>query len=192
MALKLIATYSKRLGLPGYSSHQFSVCVETEITSIDEVAGQSARLYATLQTSVDEQIQLTGFVPDAAYGMDKRPQPPSHQGSQESHTNGSDHEQLAHSTDTQTTAYALLYRESTGHKETGIELHSLVKTKSPKLVVTHVPPADEGRISRLFRLIESHVSGVQRGDFVPSPGLGCSTCEFFNECRAWTGKRGAA
>ena len=38
MALKLIATYSKRLGLPGYSSHQFSVCVETEISNIDDVA----------------------------------------------------------------------------------------------------------------------------------------------------------
>ena len=70
MALKLIANYSKRLGLPGYSSHQFSVCVETEISSIDDVAGESARLYATLQQSVDEEIQHTGFVPDHGYGMD--------------------------------------------------------------------------------------------------------------------------
>lgn len=30
MAIKLIANFSKRLGLPGYSSHQFSVSVETE------------------------------------------------------------------------------------------------------------------------------------------------------------------
>lgn len=30
MAIKLIANYSKRLGLPGYSSHQFSVSVETD------------------------------------------------------------------------------------------------------------------------------------------------------------------
>jgi hypothetical protein len=30
-AVKLIANYSKRLGLPGYSSHQFSVSVETEL-----------------------------------------------------------------------------------------------------------------------------------------------------------------
>ncbi len=68
MALKLIANYSKRLGLPGYSSHQFSVSCETEITNVDDVAGESARLYATLQESVDEQIQQTGFVPDADYG----------------------------------------------------------------------------------------------------------------------------
>ena len=40
MALKLIANYSKRLGLPGYSSHQYSVCVETEISNISEVAAE--------------------------------------------------------------------------------------------------------------------------------------------------------
>jgi len=61
MALKLIANYSKRLGLPGYSSHQFSVCVETEISSIDDVAGESTRLYQSLQQSVDDEIQHTGF-----------------------------------------------------------------------------------------------------------------------------------
>lgn len=68
MALKLIANYSKRLGLPGYSSHQFSVCVETEISSIDDVAGESARLYQKLQQSVDDEIQHTGFVPESGYG----------------------------------------------------------------------------------------------------------------------------
>ena len=70
MALKLIANYSKRLGLPGYSSHQFSVSVETEISNINDVAGESSRLYQTLQQSVDEEIQHTGFVPDHGYGMD--------------------------------------------------------------------------------------------------------------------------
>lgn len=69
MALTLIATYSKRLGLPGYSSHQFSVCVETEIISIDEVGDESNRLYQTLQQSVDHEIQTTGFVPQDGYGI---------------------------------------------------------------------------------------------------------------------------
>ena len=68
MALKLIANYSKRLGLPGYSSHQFSVSCETEITNVSDVAAESARLYETLQQSVDEQIQTTGFVPGSDYG----------------------------------------------------------------------------------------------------------------------------
>ena len=72
MALKLIANYSKRLGLPGYSSHQFSVCVETEISNIDDVAGESSRLYQRLQKSVDEEIQHTGFVPDQSYGISEQ------------------------------------------------------------------------------------------------------------------------
>jgi len=68
MALKLIANYSKRLGLPGYSSHQFSVSVETEITNINDVSGEASRLYLTLQKSVDSEIQQTGFVPNDGYG----------------------------------------------------------------------------------------------------------------------------
>jgi len=82
MALKLIANYSKRLGLPGYSSHQFSVCIETEISNVDDVAEESNRLYQTLQQSVDEEIQNTGFVPDHGYGM-------SEQGARNGQSNGS-------------------------------------------------------------------------------------------------------
>jgi len=70
MAIKLIANYSKRLGLPGYSSHQFSVSVETELVTTDDVAGESERLYHLLQSHVDGQIAQTGFVPPADYGMD--------------------------------------------------------------------------------------------------------------------------
>jgi hypothetical protein len=69
MAVKLIANYSKRLGLPGYSSHQFSVSVETELVATGDVPGESKRLYELLQTNVDEQIQATGFVPPGDYGM---------------------------------------------------------------------------------------------------------------------------
>ena len=75
MAIKLIANYSKRLGLPGYSSHQFSVSVETELMTTDDVAEQSARIYQLLQTNVDEQILHTGFVPPTTYGMEDAPVP---------------------------------------------------------------------------------------------------------------------
>ena len=71
MAIKLIANYSKRLGLPGYSSHQFSVSVETELVATDDVAAESQRLYQLLQTNVDEQIIQTGFVPPPSYGMEE-------------------------------------------------------------------------------------------------------------------------
>lgn len=82
MALKLIANYSKRLGLPGYSSHQFAVTVETEISNISEVTAESTRLYQLLQQNVDEEIQRTGFVPDEGYGI-------SEQGARKGHRNGS-------------------------------------------------------------------------------------------------------
>ncbi|MGJ8724595.1 MAG: hypothetical protein ACSHYB_08565 [Roseibacillus sp.] len=71
MAIKLIANYSKRLGLPGYSSHQFSVSVETELVATDDLEAESERLYHLLQSNVDAQILETGFVPHSTYGMDE-------------------------------------------------------------------------------------------------------------------------
>jgi hypothetical protein len=79
MAVKLIANYAKRLGLPGYSSHQFSVSVETELQNVTDVPGESARLYESLQKAVDDQMQQTGFVPPDGYGMN---------GNGHSHPNG--------------------------------------------------------------------------------------------------------
>ncbi len=73
MAIKLIANYSKRLGLPGYSSHQFSVSVETELMTTDDVPKEAERIYQLLQSNVDEQIKTTGFVPPGTYGMDEPP-----------------------------------------------------------------------------------------------------------------------
>lgn len=63
MALVLEANYSKKLGLPGYSSHQYSVTVRTELSDISQVEAESRRLYALLQANVDRDIQQTGFLP---------------------------------------------------------------------------------------------------------------------------------
>ena len=60
MAVKLIANYSKRLGLPGYSSHQFSVSVETELANTDNVTSEASSLDKTLQTAVDSEMESTG------------------------------------------------------------------------------------------------------------------------------------
>src|SRR5437762_6000943 len=70
MAIKLSAAYSKKVGLPGYSSHSFSVSIETELQNLDNVRQESARLYDSLQEAVDQQIQKTGFVPPNGYGME--------------------------------------------------------------------------------------------------------------------------
>jgi len=92
-------------------------------------------------------------------------------------------EQVVHRNETQLTAYGILYQEATGKTESGFELHHLVKTKVPKLVVNEAPATTEGQRTKFFRLIESFVDGVEREDYVPSPGLQCAACEYFNECR---------
>ena len=96
-----------------------------------------------------------------------------------------DAKMLAHTTETQTSTYGVLYREATGGKENGIELHHLIKTKKPKFVMNEFGPVTEPQITRLFHVIEAYVNGLERDDFVPSPGLQCGSCEFFHECRAW-------
>src|SRR5215469_15659064 len=55
---------------PGYSSHSFSVSIETELQNLDNVREESACLYDSLQEAVDQQIQKTGFVPQDGYGLD--------------------------------------------------------------------------------------------------------------------------
>ena len=95
-------------------------------------------------------------------------------------------EKVAHTTESQTSIYAVLYRDATGKRETGIELHHLVKLKNPKLVITTLEPMSEQQQTRLFHLMEAYVDGLDRRDFIPSPGLQCMSCEFFNECRQWS------
>ncbi|MEO5915801.1 MAG: hypothetical protein ABIS50_16315 [Luteolibacter sp.] len=68
--IKLISNYSKRLGLPGFSSHQFSVSIETELVTTDDIPGETARIYQLLQSNVDQQILSTGFVPPKDYGFE--------------------------------------------------------------------------------------------------------------------------
>jgi len=96
-----------------------------------------------------------------------------------------DPKMVRHTTEVQTTGYALLYREATGGMESGIALHHLVKLKTPKLVVTEVGPATDQQVNRLFHLIDAYVDDLERRDPVPSPGMQCSMCEFLGECRAW-------
>jgi hypothetical protein len=79
----------------------------------------------------------------------------------------------------------VLYRDATGQRESGRELHHLVKLKKPKLVVTTLGPMTDNQEARLFRSMESYVEGLAREDFVPSPGFHCAGCEYFGECKRW-------
>ena len=65
MAIVLEANYQKRLGLPNYSSHAYSVTVRTEVADLKQVESASSQLYQQLQEAVDRDIQHTGFLPSA-------------------------------------------------------------------------------------------------------------------------------
>lgn len=95
-------------------------------------------------------------------------------------------EKAVHNNEVQLSMYSLLYRESTGKIEGGRELHQLVKLKKPKLIVTTQGPMTDKQQTRLFKQLESYVKGVEREDYVPSPGMQCTMCSYFNECRKWS------
>jgi hypothetical protein len=70
MPIILAMNYTKKLGLPNFSSHSCSVSLTMEIPDVSVAAQESTRLYALLQTAVDNEIQQVGFMPDAtSYGM---------------------------------------------------------------------------------------------------------------------------
>jgi len=72
MAVILQMIYSKKLGLPNFSSHSCSVSVTVEIPDVSVAAQESTKLYQLLQTAVDNEIQQVGYLPDAStYGMNK-------------------------------------------------------------------------------------------------------------------------
>ena len=63
MAIVLEANYCKKLGLPGYSSHQYGVTIRAELGDINQVPEESERVYRLLQSSVDRELQQTGWLP---------------------------------------------------------------------------------------------------------------------------------
>lgn len=67
--IQIEASYSKKLGLPNFSSHAFMVSVRAEVRSLRQLQSESRRLYTLLQSSVDEQVQAVGFLPTGNYGM---------------------------------------------------------------------------------------------------------------------------
>lgn len=94
-------------------------------------------------------------------------------------------EKAVHTNEVQLSGYAVLYRANTGKTEGGRDLHQLVKTKTPKLIITQQGPMTDSQQTRLFRQMESYAEGLARQDFVPSPGMQCCMCSFQNECRRW-------
>ena len=63
MSVILEVSYSKKVGLPAYSSHSCSVTLRTELADLNQLEKTNAELYARLQASVDAQLVNAGHVP---------------------------------------------------------------------------------------------------------------------------------
>ncbi|MEO8205937.1 MAG: PD-(D/E)XK nuclease family protein [Chthoniobacterales bacterium] len=94
----------------------------------------------------------------------------------------------AHQNGLQLSCYGVLYQEATGEKESAFELHHLVKLKTPKVVISTLGAMTPSQEKMLYRSIESYLTGLDRMDFVPSPGMTCLSCEYWGNCQQWNGE----
>ena len=62
MAISLKISYSKKLGLPNYSSHSFGITMKAEVTDLEKIGEEAERAYGLLQSAVDSQIVHQGYV----------------------------------------------------------------------------------------------------------------------------------
>ena len=71
-------SYTKKLGLPAYSSHGCQASIRTDAESVAHALEQLPLLYKMLQASVDTELQSVGFVPDVKrYGFPNAAPAPS-------------------------------------------------------------------------------------------------------------------
>ena len=88
----------------------------------------------------------------------------------------------------QLTCYALLFRQTTGREEAGLEIRSLIKTKQPKVEHHRYPRRDDRHFGRLLAVIREYLDALDCGRFNYRPGWGCSMCDFQGTyCREWNG-----
>jgi putative RecB family exonuclease len=88
----------------------------------------------------------------------------------------------------QLTGYAWLYRQLTGQQEAGLEIRSLIKTKTPKVETHAYLPRTDDHFRRLFAVIREYIDALDASRFNYRPGWGCSMCDYRErECRAWSG-----
>ncbi len=86
MPIILEANYSKKIGLPGYSSHQYMLTLRTELSDLSQVSAESQRLHGLLQASVDRELQQPGWLPPG--NMPANGHPPTNGNG---HSNGRSH-----------------------------------------------------------------------------------------------------
>jgi CRISPR/Cas system-associated exonuclease Cas4 (RecB family) len=87
----------------------------------------------------------------------------------------------------QLSSYAWLFRHAQGRAESGVEIRSLIKTKTPKVEAHRYPARTESHFSRLFAVVREYLDALDSGRFNYRPGFGCGMCDYREHCARWSG-----
>jgi hypothetical protein len=88
----------------------------------------------------------------------------------------------------QLTAYSYVFRQAAQRSEAGLEIRSIVKTKTPQIAFHPFAARTDAHFRRFFSVVRAYLDDLDAGRFVYRPGLGCSYCDFRDtRCHTWGG-----
>ena len=84
--------------------------------------------------------------------------------------------------------YSYLFRNVSGQQETALEIRSLVKTKTPQIVLHRFAARHAMHLQRLLAVVRAYLEDLDRGRFLYRPGWTCGMCDYRDgPCREWRG-----
>jgi len=87
----------------------------------------------------------------------------------------------------QLSSYAYMFRHVEQRQEAGLEIRSLIKTKSPKVEFHSYPARTHAHFRRLFSVLREYLDALDAGRFNYRPGFNCAMCDFREQCSKWAG-----
>lgn len=84
----------------------------------------------------------------------------------------------------QLTCYSYLVRRLTGQAEEALEIRSLIKTKTPKVVTHCYAPRTAEHYRRLFKVLRAYLQAMDEQREYIRPGIECGYCDFREVCLA--------
>jgi len=78
-------------------------------------------------------------------------------------------------------------RGGQGHDEGGLEILSLVKTKTPKIEIHRDAPRTDAHFRRLFAVVREYIDGLDSGRLNYWPSFACGMCDHRDLCAGWSG-----
>ena len=88
----------------------------------------------------------------------------------------------------QLSCYAYLFRQASPEPEAGLEIRSLIKTKTPQVQFHRYAARTGFHFRRLFAVIRDYLDALDSGRFAFRPSWQCASCDFCHtHCRGWSG-----